>query len=327
MPWQKPQTQSVNIVPVLRSAPDVAQLANPVLRAAANQSSVSCYFACVSLLFYFVFMKWKHHKIWHAFCCTGCGQFKKNLIKRHFLCEYICVCLNVGVIGVDISRTQYPFFLADFWNMTSLMPLSFSMHIYFWAQRYYICMVICVCHRSCVFLSYPPIHLLYTDSKLMLAAHEIPICHDNSGKKKSTRIVELIIEIANDPLNWTMTLTCFRYSYLNFHSQKYAWAEGQVCIIMYATVCICLQSLTSVVTVMNVCNMCACQRASISSVWEQASTWFIRESREFKKAEKRNSAIKEEGMKTGGAKMLKKYSDHIKIIGKKQRSWILCRVI
>lgn len=56
VPWQKPQTQSVNIVPVLRSAPDVAQLANPVLRAAANQSSVSCYFACVSLLFYFVFM-------------------------------------------------------------------------------------------------------------------------------------------------------------------------------------------------------------------------------------------------------------------------------
>lgn len=259
-------------------------------------------------LFSFILSLWSGNTIKFdmLFAVQVVDNLKKNQIKRHFLCEYICVCLNVGVIGVDISRTQYPFFLADFWNMTSLMPLSFSMHIYFWAQRYYICMFICVCHGSCVFLSYPPIHLLYTDSKLMLAAHEILICHDNSGKKKSTRIVELIIEIANDPLNWTMTLTCFRYSYLNFHSQKYAWAEGQVCIIMYATVCICLQSLTSVVTVMNVCNMCACQRASISSVWEQASTWFIRESREFKKAEKRNSEIKEEGMKTGGAKMLKK---------------------
>lgn len=92
-------------------------------------------------------------------------NLKTNQIKRHFFCEYICVCLNVGVIGVDISRTQCPFLLADFWNMTSLMPLSYSMHIYFWAQRYYICMVICVCHGSCVFLSYPPIHLLHTDSK------------------------------------------------------------------------------------------------------------------------------------------------------------------
>lgn len=81
---------------------------NPVLRmspwfcfwmfsAAANRSSVSCYFARVSLLFYFVFMKWKHRNIWHAFCCTGCGQFLKKIRLKGI--SFVNTSVFVWILG------------------------------------------------------------------------------------------------------------------------------------------------------------------------------------------------------------------------------------
>lgn len=83
-------------------------------------------------------------------------------------------------------------------------------------------------------------------------------------------------ELTDSPKLWSYSLSHFdtRFIYrfwmyvysLQSLSQYEQMCRG--CIIM------CLSVWDA--AVMNVCNMCVCQRASISSVWKLASTWFIR---------------------------------------------------